>query len=404
MKLEETKKDLELYFHIPFCVKKCNYCDFLSAPCTRETQESYMAALFAELEGRAKEYSDYRVISVFIGGGTPSIVEANRIAELLERARRLFAFSEDVEITIEVNPGTVDEKKLRTYFEAGINRLSIGLQSADDTELKMLGRIHTYEQFLETYALAGKVGFVNINVDVMSALPGQTMESYRETLQRLLELSPMPEHISAYSLIVEEGTVFAKWEEEGRLDLPDEDTEREMYEETKRILGEAGFQRYEISNYAREGYECRHNCGYWKRVDYLGFGIGAASLVNNTRFQNDVDLLEYLQNPLLSRCEETKLTLQERMEETMFLGLRMTKGVSVQEFERQFGQPLESVYGAVIRKNIGEGLLIFATRENNGEKYHKEYMEDDRKEDRYLRLTNKGLDVSNHVMSQFLFD
>ena len=402
--MEAVKKSLELYFHIPFCVRKCNYCDFLSAPCTREVQEDYMGALFAELEGKAKEYGDYRVVSVFIGGGTPSVVESKWIAELLEKARQQFAFAEDAEITIEVNPGTVDEEKLQTYYNAGINRLSIGLQSANDAELLSLGRIHSYEQFVETYELARKVGFANINVDVMSALPGQSMESYGETLQKLLQLSPMPEHISAYSLIVEEGTPFAKWEAEGKLDLPDEDAEREMYEKTKSILGEAGFHRYEISNYARAGYECRHNCGYWKRVDYLGFGIGAASLVNNTRFQNDVDLQEYLQKPLLSRCEETRLTLQEQMEETMFLGLRMTKGVSVQAFEQQYGQTLEAVYGAVIRKNIGEGLLTFAIRENDVEKYRKEYMKDDRKKDKYLRLTNKGLDVSNYVMSQFLFD
>ena len=382
--MKEEKRSLELYFHIPFCVKKCNYCDFLSAPCTRETQEAYMGALFAELEGRATGYSDYKVVSVFIGGGTPSIVNADRITELLEKARRLYSFSEDAEITIEVNPGTVDEEKLKKYFNAGINRLSIGLQSANATELQRLGRIHTFEQFQDTYKLAGKVGFTNINVDVMSALPGQSMESYRATLRKVLELRPMPEHISAYSLIVEEGTTFARWAEEGRLDLPDEDTEREMYEETKRILGAAGFQRYEISNYAQKGYECRHNCGYWKRVDYLGFGIGAASLVGNTRFQNDSDLQKYIIRPLHCKIAVQELSLQEQMEETMFLGLRMTEGVSGEEFEQQYGQTLEAVYGAIIQKNIEDGLLTW--------------------QNEAIRLTEKGLDVSNYVMSQFLFD
>lgn len=382
--MREEKRSLELYFHIPFCVRKCNYCDFLSAPCTRETQEAYMGALFAELEGRAKEYGDYRVVSVFIGGGTPSLLEAKWIVKLMEKARRLFSFGEDAEITLEVNPGTVDEKKLQAYYKAGINRLSIGLQSANDAELQKLGRIHNYEQFLATYGLARKVGFSNMNVDVMSALPGQSMESYCDTLQKLLQLRPVPEHISAYSLIVEEGTPFAKWEAEGLLDLPDEDTEREMYEETKRILSEAGFHRYEISNYARAGYECRHNCGYWKRTEYLGFGIGAASLVQNIRFQNDSELQKYIEQPLGCRSDVQKLTRQEQMEETMFLGLRMTEGVNSRKFEEQYGQTLEEIYGEVIDRNSRDGLL-----EWDGE---------------YLHLTERGLDVSNYIMSQFIFD
>lgn len=377
---------LELYIHIPFCVRKCNYCDFLSSPADRGTQEAYMAALFSEITGRATEYREYEVTSVFIGGGTPSVVEAKWMVQLMELLRGRFCLSGDAEVTIEVNPGTVDAEKLKVYYDAGINRLSIGLQSAKDEELKRLGRIHTFRQFLETYEAARAAGFDNINVDVMSALPGQTLQSYRQTLQKVLALTPPPEHISAYSLIVEEGTPFADWEREGRLDVPDEDCERLMYEETKRILAEAGFHRYEISNYAREGFACRHNCGYWQRVDYAGFGIGAASLIENVRFSNNRDLQKYLENPLGQRSEVQVLSVAEQMEEFMFLGLRMTQGVNVEAFRENFGSTLTEVYGEVIEKNIEDGLLHYLSGGT------------------CLALTEHGLDVSNYVMAQFLFD
>lgn len=385
-------KNLEIYIHIPFCVRKCSYCDFLSFPCDREGQKAYMEALFAEIEGKSAKYSDYQVTSVFIGGGTPSILPGEWITELMDRIRNCFCFAENAEhvivpeITIEVNPGTVDAEKLTIYQQAGINRLSIGLQSADDEELQKLGRIHSYEQFLDTYVAAREVGFANINVDIMSALPGQSLDSYRRTLEKVLSLTPAPEHISAYSLIVEEGTPFAQFDEEGMLDLPDEDCERAMYEETKRILGEAGLYRYEISNYARPGYECRHNCGYWERVDYVGFGIGAASLVGNKRFNNGSDLQKYLTDPL-GCCENMQeLSKEEQMEETMFLGLRMTRGVSLSEFEKTYGQTMEEVYGSVIERNIRDGLLEYRMDPTGME----------------VALTEKGLDVSNYVMSDFI--
>lgn len=344
-----------------------------------------MAALFREMEGNAETYRDYSVTSVFIGGGTPSVLEPRWIAELLERARTHFPFA-DAEITIEVNPGTADREKLKIYRGAGVNRLSIGLQSASNEELRRLGRIHTYEQFLETYRLAREAGFANINVDLMSALPGQTLDSYRQTLRKVLALTPPPEHISAYSLIVEEGTPFSELAAAGRLVLPDEDCERLMYQETKRILEEAGLHRYEISNYAREGLFCRHNCGYWRRTEYLGLGLGAASLVGNTRFHNTEDLQEYLGDPLDCRRDFQELTVQEQMEETLFLGLRMTEGVCAKLFRETYGSSLEEVYGEVIQKNIREGLLCW------------------RGDREFLALTEQGLDVSNHVMAEFLFD
>ena len=382
-----NQKELELYVHIPFCVKKCSYCDFLSAPATEQTKEAYMAALFAEIGGRAKDYKDRIVTSVFIGGGTPSLLSADTIRQLMEHIREGFSLASDVEITMEVNPGTVTAEKLTAFYAAGINRLSIGMQSAQEQELKILGRIHDFDGFCQVYREAVEAGFTNINVDVMSGLPGQTLASYKDTLEKVLRLEPMPQHISAYSLIVEEGTPFAAMADRGELPLPEEDTERAMYEETIEVLAGYGFHRYEISNYALDGYECRHNVGYWIRRDYLGFGIGAASLIGNVRFQNGRDLNAYLAHPLACREEQQSLTTQEQMEETMFLGLRLIRGVSYPEFARCYGQTLEEVYGEVISRNVADGLLTVREDETG----------------RRLMLTGRGLDVSNYVMAQFLF-
>ena len=382
-----NQKELELYIHIPFCVKKCSYCDFLSAPATEQTKEAYMAALFAEIGGRAKDYKERIVTSVFIGGGTPSLLSGDSIKQLMEHIREGFRLAPDVEITMEVNPGTVTTEKLAAFYGAGINRLSIGMQSAQEQELKILGRIHDFDGFCQVYLEAVEAGFTNINVDVMSGLPGQTLASYKDTLEKVLRLEPMPQHISAYSLIVEEGTPFAAMADRGELPLPEEDTERAMYEETIEVLAGYGFHRYEISNYALDGYECRHNVGYWIRRDYLGFGIGAASLIGNVRFQNGRDLNAYMAHPLACREEQQSLTTQEQMEETMFLGLRLIRGVSYPEFARCYGQTLEEVYGEVIARNVADGLLTVREDETG----------------RRLALTGRGLDVSNYVMAQFLF-
>ena len=382
-----NQKELELYVHIPFCVKKCSYCDFLSAPATEQTKEAYMAALFAEIGGRAKDYKDRIVTSVFIGGGTPSLLSGDSIKQLMEHIREGFRLAPDAEITMEVNPGTVTTEKLTAFYAAGINRLSIGMQSAQEQELKILGRIHDFDGFCQVYREAVEAGFTNINVDVMSGLPGQTLASYKDTLEKVLRLEPMPQHISAYSLIVEEGTPFAAMADRGELPLPEEDTERAMYEETIEVLAGYGFHRYEISNYALDGYECRHNVGYWIRRDYLGFGIGAASLIGNVRFQNGRDLNAYMAHPLACREEQQSLTTQEQMEETMFLGLRLIRGVSYPEFARCYGQTLEEVYGEVISRNVADGLLTVREDETG----------------RRLMLTGRGLDVSNYVMAQFLF-
>ena len=376
-----NKKELELYIHIPFCVRKCSYCDFLSAPATEQTREAYMAALFAEIGGRAKDYSDRTVTSIFIGGGTPSLLSGEQIGQLMDRIREQFAMAQDAEITMEVNPGTASAEKLRNFYTAGINRLSIGMQSAQAEELKNLGRIHDFEGFCQVYREAVEAGFTNINVDIMSGLPGQTLASYRDTLEKVLHLEPMPQHISAYSLIVEPGTPFA----EQKLDLPDEDTEREMYARTAEILAEYGFFQYEISNYAKPGFACRHNIGYWKRTDYLGFGPSAASLFGNRRWTNTADRSLYLKAcGALEKIREDEeiLSRQDAMEEFMFLGLRMTQGISTAEFEEQFGKEIHAVYGGVLKKYEAMHLL----QEHSGR----------------LALTRDGISVSNVILADFL--
>ncbi len=417
------KKELELYFHIPFCVRKCFYCDFLSAPGDENVKREYMEALLTETMGSAFRYGDYEVVSIFIGGGTPSTVPADCLEQLMEAVRTHYRLAEGAEVTMEVNPGTVSEEVLARFRRAGINRLSIGLQSGDDELLKAIGRIHTWGQFLESYDAARRAGFDNVNVDIMSTLPGQTLSGYRDTLHKVLSLKPPPEHISAYSLILEEGTVLFEKYEKGELALPDEDTDREMYRETKAILARAGYKRYEISNYAKDGYECRHNCGYWKRKNYVGFGIGAASLVENVRFHNGADLKAYLAEPLGCTEDIQRLGEQEQMEEFLFLGLRMTEGVSCRDFAGLFGRRLEEIYGEVIRKNLRDGLLRYWTgrREthirNAQRKADGRYTEngqdeepaekgeqagDNASDDRFLALTDRGRDVSNYVMAQFL--
>ncbi len=341
-----------------------------------------MDALQLEFLGRAKEYCDYEVCAVFIGGGTPSLVEPLSIKRLLDFVRERMQLAETAEITIEVNPGTVDREKLLCYREAGINRLSIGLQSALEEELICLGRIHSWKQFLDTYEMATEVGFTNINVDIMSAIPGQTLERFGETLRRVCGLTPPPKHLSVYSLIVEEGTEFYKWQGENRLELPDEETERAMYHETARYLENLGYQRYEISNYAIPGWECRHNCGYWTGREYIGFGIGAASLFRHTRFRNTEALLHYLKSPLDCREDIHVLSTQEEMEEFLFLGLRLCKGVDKDKFKQRFSVELGSVYQEVIDRNVSDGLLL--------------------EDENCVYLTERGLDLSNYVMAQFL--
>ena len=400
------KKELELYIHVPFCVRKCFYCDFLSAPAVEEEREAYIEILCERIKAHGKLLKDYKLVSIFLGGGTPSILTAEQTGRILAAIREGFsdALEEaslnpaeqvsfnlkekafpgwgDIEITTELNPGTVTREKLLAYKSFGINRLSIGLQSADDRELKTLGRIHNYQEFLDTYRMAREAGFTNINIDLMSAIPGQTLKSYEETLRKIAVLSP--EHISAYSLIIEEGTPFYEWYGEGGslAELPDEETERLMYARTKEILKEYGYERYEISNYAKPGFECRHNLGYWERREYLGLGAGASSLIGNVRFIEPVDIkTEHISDLYAEKEQVQVLSSREQMEEFMFLGLRKMKGISVRQFYELFNTPIEDVYGRQINELVGQGLI--------------EYGE-------YIRLTERGIDVSNRVLAEFL--
>lgn len=375
---------MELYLHMPFCVRKCAYCDFLSFPSGAETQRMYAKRLMKDIDVMGKRYGEIPVETIFIGGGTPSVPDSALIVEIMEHVRHAFHVADGAEISMEANPGTVTQEKLTDYRKAGINRLSFGLQSANDRELKLLGRIHTWAEFLESFTLARECGFANLNIDLMSALPGQTCESWKETLSRVTELDP--EHISAYSLIIEEGTPFGEryGSEEGRKLLPDEDSEREMYHETKRFLKDCGYERYEISNYAKPGRECRHNIGYWTGVPYLGLGLGASSYLDGCRFTVNPDMKQYLEEKPGMFADIEKLTKKDMEEEFFYVGLRMTAGVSLSEFERRFGISAKEVYPGLMETFVKEKAARFEG-------------------DRFV-LTDYGLDVSNYIMALFLQD
>lgn len=393
----ENKKQngqVGIYLHIPFCAKKCNYCDFLSAPADWNTQKRYVEALKKEISFYQDRLENYTISSIFFGGGTPSVLEEKWIKELLEIIFEAYSVEEDAEITIEANPETLTKEKLESYKKAGINRLSIGLQSTENEQLKRLGRIHTYEKFLEIYAFARNAGFDNINVDLMSALPFQTQSEWEETLRKVVSLVPKPEHISAYSLIIEEGTQFYEIEED--LSLPKEEADRQMYWRTKELLEREGYLRYEISNYALSGKESRHNQIYWNLKEYLGMGLGASSYFGGSRFKNTEDLKEYLsflEDSNLQHNKKEKIGLQrdiqilskkERMEEFMFLGLRQTKGISEHKFLELFQVNVMELYGNKVESAIQMGMLW----RKNGR----------------IGLTERGIDVSNIVLAEFLLD
>ena len=379
-------RPLEIYIHIPFCISKCKYCDFKSAPSCPKERSDYVESLCEKIRSYEEFAKAYRVVSIFIGGGTPSILDAGQMREIFKTIKETFTLSDcsfdmdNAEITVEMNPGTVTMEKLIAYRECGVNRLSIGLQSVNNHELKALGRIHTYEEFLETYQMAREAGFKNINIDLISAIPHQTVESWKNTLHTVCKLNP--EHISAYSLIIEEGTPFYERYGDGEHgdELPSEEDERQKYYDTREILASYGYERYEISNYAKPGYECRHNLGYWERCEYLGIGTGAASLIGNQRWSQG----ELMSEGDAVTVEIEELTRENEMEEFMFLGLRKMKGVSKEKFGELFGISMEEIYGDVIKIMKFKGLI----EEVDGD----------------IRLTEAGIDVSNYVMSEFLLE
>ena len=374
-----------IYLHIPFCVKKCLYCDFISGTNSKETIENYINSMVNEIESTDIKQD---VDSVFIGGGTPSSIPPEYIAKVVDCLRIKLGnrFLKDSEITIETNPKTISENALKIYHDAGINRISMGLQSCIDSELKSLGRIHTFKDFLDSYNIATRY-FDNINIDLISGIPHQTMDSFKESLKKVGDLNP--NHISVYSLIIEEGTPFYEMYGPGgkfKDSLPNEDIDREMYHFTKEYLSTLGYNRYEISNYAKENKESRHNLKYWKGNNYYGFGIAAASLVDNIRYKNTDNLKEYIDamgSPEKIRITQEILDIKDCMSEYMILGLRLIKGVSPKEFKARFNEDMENKYGDILNKYLNMGLL-HTTIDGN------------------FALTDKGLDVSNSVMEEFL--
>ena len=395
----QNKEELSLYIHIPFCVRKCGYCDFLSAPADEKARDRYVQALLMEIERyQGTETADRKIKTLYIGGGTPSILSVDQLDCIMQKIKYTFNFCDDIEASMEMNPGTASKEKCRALYQMGINRLSIGLQSTNDMELKTLGRIHSYEDFINTYTWCREAGFQNINVDLMAALPYQTVESYTTELRKIIRLAP--EHISAYSLILEEGTPFYQKYNSGCYPLPDEEQERLMYRETEQILAQAGYERYEISNYAKKGYACRHNLVYWQGGDYLGLGLGSSSYMDGVRFHNTTDFNTYVNQGAYVEDRE-ELSAQAKMEEFMFLGLRVMAGVSGTEFEKRFGKTMEDVYGDVLRKHEEEGLLQIERKEDRKEAAAAEPAKGKTNIEKVM-LTTNGVDVSNYVFADFL--
>lgn len=379
------KKDLGLYIHIPFCIKKCAYCDFLSWSGDEDQKEEYVRDLEQEIRSYKTFAADYQVSTVYFGGGTPSILETGQIERIMGALRQTFRIEKKAEITLEMNPGTARKEKLKVYRQLGINRLSIGIQSVKNENLKLLGRIHTYEDFLESYHMAREAGFDNISGDLISSLPGQTLEEWKEELEILIR-TPL-EHLSVYQLIIEEGTEFYERYGEHEELLPDEETSREIYLWTGEYLENQGFRQYEISNYARAGKESRHNLRYWERKDYLGLGLGAASMIRNMRMSNTRDWEKYrtgCRDPRKIREEVEFLEEPRQIEEFMFLGLRKTRGVSRKEFRRTFGKDLDLIYEKTLKKYLENGML-----QESGDR---------------IFLSEEGILLSNQIFADFLFD
>ncbi len=374
--------ELSVYVHIPFCVSKCRYCDFLSFTSDEELRRDYVRALLKQLEGYESRRDGESVRTVYFGGGTPSVLETGLFEDIMEGIRAKFTLTQGAEISMEINPATVDYMSLKRYRMAGANRISIGLQSADDAELKRLGRIHTFRDFLDTYDLVREAGFTNVNADLISSLPDQRAEGFRKSLKAVCDVNP--EHISVYSLIVEEGTPFSEEYRRGSLNLPDEEEDFRIYSLTREYLKERGYGRYEISNYARPGFECVHNRVYWNRGDYLGLGLGAASLIGNRRFSVTSDIDEYISSGGNALSADACLSRKSEMEEFMFLGLRQTDGVRESDFRECFGKDIMEVYGRVIEEQEKDGFL--ARGEGS------------------VFFTERGLDVSNILLARYLLD
>lgn len=380
--------ELGIYVHIPFCVKKCYYCDFISYSNKFDIQEEYIRKLVEEIEDNKELLKKSNITTIYIGGGTPSSIKPELIKKILDKIYKIANIknnenNENIEITIELNPGTVTKKSLQMYRNCGINRLSIGLQSTNDEILNKIGRIHNYNQFLNVYSWAIEEGFNNINVDLMLGLPTQTIEDLRNSLENLVNLKPMPNHVSVYSLIIEENTKIQKMINAGKLKLPEEEDERNQYKYTKNFLELKGYKHYEISNFAKLGYESKHNMNCWKQKQYIGFGVAAHSYINSKRYSNTCNLEEYINN--LSKDIKTiheEQNMEEMKKEYMLLGLRKLEGISISKFKEKFGENPIYIFRKELQNLVDEGLLV-VDLDN-------------------IRLTNKGLDFANLVWEEFV--
>ena len=381
------KNEIGIYIHIPFCMKKCFYCDFVSYANKEDMIEKYIKALEKEIKIKAEENKLLKINTIYIGGGTPSFIDSKHIVYIINAIKESFNVKENAEITIEVNPGTVTKNKLEDYIKCGINRISIGLQTTNNELLKQIGRIHTYEQFLETYNLIRMVGFNNINVDLMLALPNQTIKDLEDSLNKVIMLKP--EHISVYSLILEEKTKLYDLVESGKLELLDESIERNMYWKVKNILEQNGYKHYEISNFAKQGYESKHNLNCWNQDEYLGMGVAAHSYLNNKRYSNTENLEQYInklldeegiKNDIVTVHEEQ--TLEDKQKEYMLLGLRKIEGVKISDFKNKFVQNPIYIFRKELDKLVKEDLIQV--------------------EDNNIKLTKKGLDLANLVFEEFV--
>lgn len=376
-------RKIGIYVHIPFCRRKCKYCDFISF----ENKEDYVERYMQALNNSIKEckYNDFAVDTVYFGGGTPSNIDSKYIVNILENIRKKFNVLNNAEITIEINPGTVTKEKLLDYYNSGINRLSIGLQSTHNNLLKLIGRIHTYEQFEENYNLAREIGFKNINVDLMLALPTQTLKELERSVKTIISLNP--NHISLYSLILEEKTKLKEEVERGIIGLPSDELERKMYHSTKKILEDNGYIQYEISNFSKKGYESKHNMNCWNQDEYLGFGLASHSYFNDVRFSNIDNLNKYIENIENQKFDKNiiineKQTKEDKMKEYMLLGFRKLKGISISEFEQRFQiNPL--FYFRFELSKLEDELLIEVDLDD-------------------IKLTKRGLDLANIVFSEFV--
>ena len=386
------KKELGIYIHIPFCKQKCYYCDFVSFSDKIELQEKYIETLIKEL--KSYNFEEYDVTTIYIGGGTPSYISSGLIKKVLENIKSKIKNNktkwEDIENTIEVNPGTVNKEKLEEYKNQGINRLSIGLQTTNDILLKKIGRIHTYKDFLDTYNLARNIGFANINVDLIIGLPEETISDVKKDLENIIKINP--EHISVYSLIVEEGTKIENLLNENKITLPDEECERRMYWYVKNTLELNGYNHYEISNFAKENMESKHNINCWDQKEYIGLGISSHSYVENIRYGNTSNLEKYIENNDFANEQELEtkkirivdeVQSKEDMEkEYMMLGLRKTEGIKVSKFKEKFGENPIYIFRNELEKLVKENLIIV-----DGDNIY---------------LSNKGLDLANLVFEEFI--